>query len=74
MKKRRLTLNKTSIAQLNAQTQQDILGGGEQAFTSIFRCSKGGWTCADTCTANATYTCICTNTVPPPPPPPPPAL
>ncbi|HVI43842.1 MAG TPA: class I lanthipeptide [Chitinophaga sp.] len=60
MKKKKLTLNRTSIAKLNDQALQHVLGG-EAEFTSIFRCSKGGWTCADTCTANATYTCICTN-------------
>ncbi|WP_326984101.1 class I lanthipeptide [Chryseobacterium sp. MYb264] len=53
MKNKKLSLNKKSITKLTNDEMNGI-NGGKEMFTSIFNCSKTGWTCADTCTATAT--------------------
>lgn len=46
--KGKLSLNKKAIAQLDNTKMRSIAAGQEEAapeFTSIFHCSKGGFTC-----------------------------
>ncbi|UOQ52371.1 class I lanthipeptide [Hymenobacter cellulosivorans] len=53
MKNKKLSLNKKAVTKLSNEQMKAVAGG----FTSIFHCSAGGFTCADTCTSNATNTC-----------------
>jgi hypothetical protein len=64
--KGKLSLNKKAIARLDDVKMRSIVAGvGEEElapeFTSIFNCSKGGFTCHDCGTFLCTFSNTCTS-------------
>jgi hypothetical protein len=55
--KKKLSLNKKAVTKLSNDQMNVVVGGQQEQFISIFRCSVGGFTCADTCTSHASDHC-----------------
>jgi natural product precursor len=55
--KKKLSLNKKAVTKLSNDQMNVVVGGQQEQFTSIFRCSVAGFTCDERCGAD-TVGCI----------------